>query len=366
MNNLISGCNALSDIAYYDVRNDLEKYPLAWCILGWSPRGPGKTYSCLRYMIEEKAIFLFIKRTKRDVELICQSGNEDISAEFSPFKPLNRDFGWNIGPAMIDKKASVGAFYERDPNDKPYGKPLGYIFALSGASDIQGFDLSEVDYIIFDEFIPKKHERISRGEGEALLEIYMTVQRDRRLRGRPDVKLLCMANAVSVNNPTFAMLDVTDVAVQMDITNTEYIYQEDRGILLHFIPPIDLPEDMEKSGIEKAMTGTAWGDMAFGGHFAFDDFTSVQHKRLKGYRPLCSYTYKKKEVYVYEKDGYYYACRAKANVTIHYNLARENEQKKFWYDYVRYFRDEVINDHFTFSEFTMYDLIINYKKIFDI
>lgn len=353
-------------IKYYDVREDMEAYPDAWAILAWSPRGPGKTYSCLRFMIEENKTFLFIKRTKRDVELICADGeNRGITYQTSPFKPLNRDFGWNIGPALIDRNAGVGGFYRRDPENKPYGEPLGYIFALSGSKDIKGFDISEVDYMIFDEFIPKKHERTLRGEGEMLLDIYMTAQRDRRLRGRPDLKLLCMANAVSVNNPTFAMFDITDIAAQMDITNTEYTYIKDRGLLMHFIPPIDIPEEM-KSGIEKAMEGTPWGDMAFGGHFAYDDFTPVQHKRLKGYRPLCSYTYKKKEVFIYEKDGFYYACRAKANVQQHYNLARENEQKKFWYDYVRKFRDEVIEDKFTFSEFTMYDLMINYKKIFEI
>lgn len=349
---------------YYDVRTDYEKFPDAWCYLIYSKRGPGKTYSSLRYEVEENEKFTFLKRTIKDVDLICLDGSKKgVEFETNPFKPLNRDFGWNIGPQKIAD--GFAGFYNRHETGNAYGPPLGYVYALSAAKDIKGFDLSECDRIIFDEFIPKKHERVSRAEGEQLLDIYMTVRRDRILRGRQELKLVCLANAVSANNPTFEMLDVTDIAVQMDITGTEYTYIAERGILLHQIPPTYAQEE-EKSGIEKAMANTPWGEMAFGGHFAFDDFTSVAHKRMKGYRPVCSYTYKNKNVYIYEKDGFYYATRAACKVATHYNLARENEQKKFWYDFVYRFREETICDRFTFSEFTMYDLIVNYRKIFKI
>ena len=351
-------------VKYYDIREDLKRFPDAWCYLIWSKRGPGKTYSTLRMCYEDKVPFIFIKRTIKDVDLICMDGSsKGVSVDFNPYKPLNRDFGWNIGPQKI--KEGFAGFYERDSEGKCYGEPIGYIIALSSVKQVKGFDLSECQYVIFDEFIPKKFERIFRGEGESLLDLYMTVRRDRKLRGLPDLKLVCLANAVSVNNPTFDILNVIDDAVQMDVTNTEYMYQEGRQILLHFIPPV-YAEEEEKSGIEKAMEGTAWGDMAFGGHFAFDDFTSVQHRRLKGYAPLCSYTYKKKDVYIYQKDGYYYACRAKCKTAYHYNLNRENDQKRFWREYGIDLRDEVINDRFLFSEWTMYDLIVNYRKIFDL
>ena len=35
------------DDGYYHVGKDIEMYPDAWCIIVWSRRGPGKTYSCL-------------------------------------------------------------------------------------------------------------------------------------------------------------------------------------------------------------------------------------------------------------------------------------------------------------------------------
>lgn len=350
---------------YYDIKEDLERFPNAWCYLIWSARGPGKTYSTLRYMVENRKPFLFLKRTIKDVEFLCMDGRKKgVDIDVSPFKPLNRDFGWNIRPVKLHE--GFAGFYEADEEGNPAGLPIGYCAALSGAKDIKGFDLSECDFLIFDEFIPKKHERISRGEGEQLLDIYMTLRRDRLQRGREDLNLICLANATSVNNPTFTTLDVVDDAVMMDISGTEYNYLQERDIFMHLIPPVGEDEEKEKSGIEKAMAGTQWAEMAFGAHFAYDDFTSVQHKRLKGYRPVFAYCYKKKWVYGYEKDGYWYLCRAAAKVPQVYNLDRENEQKKFFYDYITDLRDDTIEDRVTFSEFTMYDLVINYKKIFEI
>ena len=349
---------------YYDIRDDLKKYPDLWCYLIWSKRGPGKTYSTLRMCIEENKKFVFLKRTIIDVDMLCASGaKRNVDFDISPFVPLNRDFGWDIKPVKIIK--GIAGFYHCNEEGKPAGSPVGYACALSAAKDIKGFDLSECDYLIFDEFIPKKHERINRNEGDQLMDIYMTVSRDRVQRGRGELILICLANATSINNPVFNVLDVMDIAADMDVTNKEYCLQEARRILLHRIPSMDVPEE-EKTGIELAMNGTAWAEMAFGGHFAYDDFSAVSHKRLKGYHPICSYTYKKETVYIYEKDGKYYATSARATGVENYNLARENQQKKFFYDFIVDLRKEAIEDNFIFQKYSYYDLIVNYKKIFEI
>lgn len=349
---------------YYDIKEDLQLYPEAWCILAWSARSCGKTYSTLKRMVEDEKIFCFLKRTIVDIDMLCMDGDaKGVKFDVSPFKPLNRDLGWNIKPVKI-KKGFAG-FYHCNEDGKPTGAPIGYAAALSASKDIKGFDMSEVDFLIFDEFIPKKHERINRTEGEALLEIYMTLRRDRLERGLKDLVLICIANATNVSNPTFNTLDVIDDAVQLQINGQEYLYLDYRGILLHRIPTPEAVAD-HKSGIERAMEGTAWADMAFSGNFAFDDFSNVKHNRLKGYRPWCAYSYKKRTVYIYEKDGRYYATGARANIDKIYNLDRENEQKKFWYDYVCDLRDECIEDRMLFESYTMYDLIVNYKKIFEI
>lgn len=349
---------------YYDIRDDLKAYPGAWCYLVWSKRGVGKTYSTLRMCIEEKKKFVFIKRTIEDVKLLCASAKrKDIDFDISPFVPLNRDFGWNIVPVKIEK--GIAGFYNCNEEGEPAGSPVGYCIALTIASEVKGFDMSECDYMIFDEFIPKQYERVSRNEGDALLDIYMTISRDRIERGRGELKLICLANATSINNPVFLVLEVMDTAAKMDVNQTEFVFLEDKSILLHETKSDAKNENREKTGIEKAMENTAWGDMSFSGQFAYDDFSNVQHIRLKNYQPLCAYIYKRQEVYIYQKDGYYFATKSKAKVNM-YNLNRENDQKRFFFDYIGRLREACIEDHMKFEEYTMYDLVINYKKIFKI
>ena len=48
----------MKQIKYYDIREDLRKFPNMWCYLIWSKRGPGKTYSTLRMCIEDKKKFV--------------------------------------------------------------------------------------------------------------------------------------------------------------------------------------------------------------------------------------------------------------------------------------------------------------------
>lgn len=354
----------MNSVRYYDVRDDLESYPDAWAYLIWSMRGPGKTYSTLRFMKEEKKTFVFLKRTIEDIKMLCTDGaRKGVDFDISPWQPLNRDFGWNVKPVQIVK--GIAGFYDADENGKPVGKPIGYACALSTAKDIKGFDMSDADYLVFDEFIPKKHERLNRSEGDQLLDIYMTISRDRIKRGRPELKLICLANATSVNNPVFQILGLVDAAVGMDVTGTEYNYNEDRRILMHALRSEDYAA-LEKTGIEIAMTGSEWAEMAFGGHFGYDDFTAVKRQNLKGFKPVCSFTYKQRDGFVYVKDGRYYVSRSRASAPYHYDLSRENDQKRFWSDFVIDLRAECIEDRMLFEDFSSYDLIVNYKQIFKI
>ena len=70
---------------------------------------------------------------------------------------------------------------------------------------------------------------------------------------------------------------------------------EDRGI---FIRLLKTDEDMikveQKTGIYRAMSGTAWGRMAFGNEFAYNDFSNIKHVSLKNYKPLIQLNYRQK------------------------------------------------------------------------
>ena len=356
----------MKKINYYSVLDDLLDYPDAWCYVAISKRGPGKTYGCLKGALDQKKRIVYMKRTMDDVDLICSQGSD---TDCSPYKPINRDTGHNIKPSLI--RSGIGAFYETDPEDKPLGPPVAYTMALSAVRKYKGFDLSDADWIVFDEFVPQVGEsRINRKEGDQLLDFYMTVSRDREQRGRDPLKLIMFANTVNVSSPVTNVLEITDDLAGMANKGIEYNYLPDRGILLHWLPPDKYVQaDPEKNSIYKAMQNTAWGRMAFSGDFAYNDFTAVKTMSLKGCKPMIHLHYKTHDYYIYlrQSDGLYYMCRSRSDRCLFsYDLNRENGQKLFYLEHQIDLRNETINDKMIFEQYSMYDLIINYKQFFSL
>lgn len=361
---------------YYDIREDFEKYPKAWCYLVWSRRGPGKTYSTLRYMHEEDKRFCFLKRTVDDVKLLCAgskpTGDSAKDIDLSPFKPLNRDFGWDVHINPIYD--GLAAFYDYYPENGTLvpGKLEGYCIALSKAIKYKGFDLSECDYMILDEFIPRAWERVSKNECDQILDLYETISRDRVKRGREELKFIGLANATDIANPLFLGLEVMDIAAEMDATDTEYCYLEERGILLHYInhEGTETEEEQPLTGIQKAMIGTAWAEMAFGGHFAYNDFTQIGKSKLKGHKCIYSLLYKHKEYFIYKNvvnaNTVYYVSLVRGIPGKTYDLNRESQQKLFWINNGRTLYNATIDDRVIFQTYSAYDLITNYRRYFDL
>ena len=354
---------------YYHLSKDINDYPDADIFIIWSPRGPGKTYSALRYPYH-KFKTLYMKRTKKDVQTICTTGaKEDLKFDPSPWSPLNRDFNTNVkGRILMD---GLGAFYDADSDGNPCGDVINYVASLNAIKTIKGIDLSDVECMILDEFIPLKGEVVRRDEGDMLLDIYETVSRDRIERGRDPLKLVLMANAEEISTPITNSLEVVDTMAWMQATGTNIFYDEKRGILFHHLTKEEYPvtEHRAKRGLARAMEGTAWYDKSFGGNFANNDFSNVIKKNLKSMRCMYHLTYRRKNhayIYLQKNTGMWYMCSIKGNPMQEYDLDRENHQKRFWLQHGIDLRNACIEDRMKFEKYSFYDLIMNYTKIFDL
>lgn len=355
---------------YYDVEADLKNYPDAWCYIIVGGRNTGKTYGALKYHLLANKKHVFIKRCNNDVNLLC-AGNTlgekaaDYDLDLSPYKSINRDLGENIKAYKIDE--GLGAFYRPNEEGKAAGSPVGYLLSLSAIHKYKGFDLSECDSIIFDEFIPQPWERVSRKEGEQIMELYKTVSRDRTLRGRDELKLICLANAVNVFNYTCDIMEVTDIIADMSIHKQETLYLDDRGIFIRVLEtPPEMMEAERKTGLYKSMGQTAWGRMAFGNEFAYNDFSNVKKLPLKNYRPMIELSYRGKAYFIYENESGFYMTYSRSKCPIKYDLDKEMGQKAFYFDQVIDLINASIDGHMTFEKYSMYDMIINYKKRFKV
>ena len=349
--------------AYYHILADLLRFPHAWVYFIWSKRGPGKTYSALWMCYYNDIKFIYMKRTDKDVNLILSNNGLDFDA--SPYKDLKRDKNINVVGVKIDD--GIGGFYEADQEGNPK-KLLCYVLSFNKVQAYKGFGFSDCEFIIFDEVIPQKGERVKRSEGENLLDLYMTVSRDRQKRGRKPLKMLLFCNAEEISTPVTKELEIIDDIADLNVSG-EPVKLTDRNMLLHHITNEEVPiSDAEMDGIYEGMKGTAWFDKAFGGYFSGNDFTNITKRSIRRSTPLIHLIYRKHDYYIYynEEKQKYYMCDTPAKCQNNYNLDRENEQKKFYYDFAVDLRDACMNEDFKFQKYSMYDLLINYRKFFDI
>lgn len=355
-------------LKYYEFENDLQLYPDAIIYIVISSRGRGKTYSALKYAYQHHIPILYMKRTNDDVAFICRE--ETGGLDTSPYVPINRDIHSNIKAKLIDN--GVGGFWdcETDENGKNVfnGLPISYALSLNATKRVKGFDASRCDWMILDEFIPQIGERVLRTEGELLLDLYMTVSRDREKRGKDHLKLILFANAEDISTPITNTLEVVDQIADLLASGNSHYYDEARKIMIHRITEQEVPlTEKEKSGIYATMQGTSWAGKTFEAVFTKNDFTNIGRNNLKGFRGYIEIQYKNKNYYIYNNDNaQFYVSRSPTKCPIKYNLNRENEQKQFYIEHQIDLRDAIIEDRVRFQSYTMYDLLINYKKIFNI
>ena len=353
---------------FYHFGKDVYNFPDCWCYVVWSRRGPGKTYSALWKQVYDKIKAIYMKRTVEDVNTICDGTNTS-NVDLSPYVPICRDKLIDIQPKSISN--GLGAFY-RTIDGECVGDPISFCMALNKIKSVKGFEASDCDWIILDEFIPQIGEIIRHTEGEMLLSLYMTFLRDRVQRGLPEIKLVLFANAEDISTPITRELEIIDdMALLNNSGENNIMHLEERGILLHHIVNEEVPRvkmQDNQLGIYKAMKNTAWGKKTFEGEFASNDFSNVCKMSLKNMRGFVHLHYKAHDYYVYlrHQDGVYYMTDAKTKCPYSYDLYKENDQKRFFNELYFTLRNACIDNNMKFKKYSMYDLIINYKKFFNV
>lgn len=257
----------------------------------WGGRGTGKTFGALEYAYMQKIKFLFVRRTQTQCDLINKP-------DFNPFKSLCNFHGWDIGTAAITKYNS-GFYNMEQVNDKatPTGAPIGYTAALSTFSNIRGFDASDIDLIIFDEFIPERHEKPLKHEADAFFNMVETVNRNRELQGKNPVQVLCLANSNDLANPLFMSLKIVRKAEAMTRDGQKVSLMQHRGLALFNLCDSPISEQKADTALYRLTEGSNFANMSIGNQFN-EDRGRIRPAPLKEYKPeviigeLCIYVHK--------------------------------------------------------------------------
>lgn len=286
---------------YCDIKSILDlKQPFTFVIGG---RGTGKTYGALKFALLNNTRIMLMRRTQSQTDLINKP-------EFSPFKPLETDLHMEINIKSLSKYNSV-ITRSTDDSEEAADLVIGYTCALSTISNLRGFDSSDIKLLIYDEFIPEKHERPIKNEGVAFLNAYETMNRNRELTGLDPIQVLALANSFDIANPLFMELGLIEVCEKMKQKNNPVYVNPKRGIALIMLDGSRISERKKKTALYKLTENSSYNEMALANDFVYNSTENVKSLHLSGFRLICGvgdiYIYKhknNKKYYVSQhKDG---------------------------------------------------------------
>lgn len=266
---------------YFDFDAAMQLWRPFTIIIGG--RGAGKTYGALEWCINHKVKFAFMRRTQRQLDIINKP-------EFSPLKPLTR----NTGQLYTTKPLASGlaAFYEAELNEdgetvitRP--EPIGITLALSTVSNLRGFDASDIDVLLYDEFIPEKSDRPLKHEEDAIFNCYETLNRNRELDGRPPLRLVMMANANDQASPVLVKLGLVQRLDRMAAKGVELWQDPQRGLAVILLAESPISDAKGDTALYRLTAGTEFADMALENAFAYEDRGNIGSRPLEEYRPVC-------------------------------------------------------------------------------
>lgn len=309
------------DIADYE--KDLKAVSI---IIGG--RGIGKTYSALSYLIEHEIRFIYMRNTKVQIgESATDFGN--------PFKRLNRDKGWDIHIEAEKEHFNI--------IDRITEKNIGYAAPLSLFENYRGADISDVDVVLFDEFI--EFRKLLFDQYKAFVNMRETVGRNRELLGEDPLYCILLSNAQSLNSPILAGYNLIPTIEGMIKSGQQKWKDNDNLILL---PKSEISELKKNTSTYRAIQGTRIYKENIENTFANDSFYGIAKRNIREYKPLC----KVDDMYLYIHKSSFkkYVCNIQATNVPEFNT--KDNGLMFYRSYGRFLPMEYAKGTLEFSDYT--------------
>ena len=321
---------------YIDMGSIIElKYPFTFVT---GARRTGKTYGALTYDLQHKVKFIYLRRTQTEID-VCKS------ADLSPFK--------NVDKTVTVKNMAKGVigFYKDD-------ELLAPGMALTTLHNVRGISGEDYTQILYDEFIPEKIARPIKGEFDAWSNTYETLNSNRELTGQDPMQFLCLANSNAAANPIFMGLGLVQVLERIKREHKQFWTDDKRGILIVNAENSPISAKKKKTALGKLTEGTDFAAMAYENEYAFDDWSNIESRSLKEYRPEVSVG----EITIYRHKGRreYYVTQHRAGSPIIFGNS-EREVEAFARGAMRY-RNAYLDGVMWFENYLAKVLFIDYTK----
>ena len=298
--------NFYLESGYVDIDRIMNlKHPFIFVLGG---RGTGKTYGACKWLLEHPdQKFMYLRRMQQEADAIA-------NPDFSPFQPVINDHPElpAITLDAIPGLKNIKGIYKGELTEagtlKAEGDAIGYIGALSTISGIRGFSGEHINTVLFDEFIPERNARNSiKHEEDAFLNCYETINRNREIKGRPPLKMVCLTNANKLASPIFVALGITDQVDRMSRQGKESCFMDDRGIAVIKLRNSPISERKKQTALYRAAASEDFRRMALDNDFDTTTYLYVHPEPIDEYRIVAQY----EDLYIYRHKALakYYVCR---------------------------------------------------------
>lgn len=251
---------------------DIERIKKSPFMILIGARRTGKTYGVSKYLLEHKRKFMYVRRTTGELDFSMSSRNfafRNMEAEGFFLEP-KRDGKYNYTIQTIGDEPEI----------------IGSATSLTLVSKMRGFDASEITDIMFDEFIPEKHVARIPHEGDAVLNMYETINGNRELQGHEPVRLWLLANSNNLNSDILGAFSLRQKIERMQQKGQEYSEYRNMTIVLSMNSPISAMK--RNTALYQAISENQYTEMALNNTFSYDDFSNIKNRySVSEYRPRC-------------------------------------------------------------------------------
>ena len=324
-----------SVIRWFDIAEKRRKLKPVSIFIG--ARGVGKTYSAISYVLEFDRPFIYLRNTDVQIQECCTVfGN--------PFKRWALDHNRDI---FIKKEGKHANIYERSGEDV---RILGYACALSTFENLRGIDLSDVGYVLYDEFIEQNPLRFK--QFDTFSNFYETVNRNRELTGEAPLQVIMLSNAQKLDNDILRGYGLVSEIENM-IRNGRKEYS--RKFLYFCMAESEVSKLKEETALYQNSKGSAFYDQAIKNEFSNENFTGIKKQPLSEYKGIAKFD----DLYIYEHKSLQkiYICTSRCVNVPEYSSANP-------YIFMRYFSPKLAGAYaggcLFFESFTVKSQIIDF------
>lgn len=221
-------------------------------------RGHGKTHDTTRLLIKtgitnKKVSFVVLTRYKEDYKVI-------------------KDDWWEVVAYLFPEYtfSSVGKVIYADNGIEKFA--IGEFVCLSEYVRAKKVPRPHVKYIVFDECLNEDNDYLPN-EIDKFLSVCDSI-----IRNRNDVRVILIANTISVINPYFDYFGIT----KLDRRFTKGLHNS----VVEFTDSEEFVKYREQTKFGSSIKGTKYGDFAMKGEFMLDDTTNVMNKPNNTYHYL--------------------------------------------------------------------------------